>query len=54
MSWFWVDLLIMSGLVMGRLPLAAVLAFSCNTSFAESVNKASCKTYGKILVFSST
>ena len=54
MTWFWLALLLMCGLIVGRMPLAAVLGFSHKTSFAESVYKASRKTYGKMLVFSST
>ena len=42
----------MRGLDAGRLALAVVLAFSCDTSFVESVYKASCNPYGPdILVF---
>ena len=42
----WIDCLLHA--------LAAVLAFSHKTSFAESVCKATRKTYGEMLVFSST
>ncbi len=48
---FWLALLVMCGLILGRMPLAAVLGFSHKTSFAESVYKASSKTYIEMLVF---
>ena len=54
MKWFWLALLVMRGLIVGRMPLAAVLGFSHKVSFAESVYKASRTTYAKMLVFSST
>lgn len=54
MKWFCLALLVMRGLIVGRMPLAVVLGFSQKTSFAESVYKASRKTYGKMLLFSST
>ncbi|KZR70469.1 hypothetical protein PMIT1313_00524 [Prochlorococcus marinus str. MIT 1313] len=54
MKWFWLAVLVMRGLIVRRIPLAAVLGFSQKTSFAESVYKASRKTYRKMLVFSST
>ncbi len=53
MKWFWLALLVVRGLIVGRMPLAVVLGFSHKTSFAESVYKASRKTYGKMLGFSS-
>ena len=54
MTWFWLALLVMRRLIVGRMSLAPVLGFSHKTSFAELVCKASRKTYGKMLVFSST